>query len=68
MVSASQDQTLKVWDLESGLPVTTFYCDAGVLRCAIARGRIIIAGDAGGCVHFLALEERGGPETREAVV
>jgi WD40 repeat protein len=67
-VSASGDKTLKVWDLESGLPVASFHCDASVLCCAISRGRTIIAGDGGGRVHFLVLEERCGAETREPVV
>jgi WD40 repeat protein len=67
-VSASGDNTLKVWDLESGLPVASFHCDASVLCCAIARGRTIIAGDAGGRVHFLVLEERGGVESGGLVV
>ena len=57
VVSASRDNTLKVWDLESGLILATFTSDAGVLCCACV-GRIV-AGDAGGHVHFLQVEERG---------
>ena len=63
-VSASGDKTLKVWDLESGLPVASFHCDTSVLCCAIARERTLIAGDGGGRVHFLVLEERRGGDTR----
>ena len=49
-VSASSDKTLKVWDLETGLAVATFYCDADVLCCALATSQTVVAGDAaGGC-------------------
>jgi WD40 repeat protein len=58
-VSASWDKTLKVGDLEIGQCLATFHCDAGVTCCTLARGHTIVAGDAGGRVHFLALEESG---------
>jgi WD40 repeat protein len=49
-VSASRDNTLKVWDLETGAEVAKSACDAGVKRCACADGRIMVAGnDAGRC-------------------
>jgi WD40 repeat protein len=53
-VSASQDQTLKVWDLETGMVITAFSCDAGALLRL--RRRRIVAGDDSGRVHFLSLE------------
>jgi hypothetical protein len=55
-VSASLDNTLKVWDLETGGSFTTFTSDASALCCLFAEIRTIIAGDAAGRVHFLALE------------
>lgn len=55
-VSASRDNILKVWDLETGATVATFVCDAGVKCCACADGRIIVAGEDAGHVHFLWLE------------
>ena len=55
-VSASYDNTLKVWDLESGAVVATFVCDSSVNSCACAEGNIIVAGGAAGRVHFLSLE------------
>ena len=51
-VSASYDRTLKVWDLETGSFIATFYCDAAALCCACADGRRIVAGDQGGRVYF----------------
>jgi hypothetical protein len=55
--SASGDKTLKAWDLATGLLVATFYCDAPADCCAFADEQRIVAGDAGGRVHFLVLEE-----------
>lgn len=55
-VSAARDNTLKVWDLETGAAVAMFVCDAGVKCCACSDCRIIVAGDDAGRVHFLALE------------
>jgi WD40 repeat protein len=57
-VSASSDKTLKAWDLESGLALATFTCDAPVDCCACAGALRIVAGDGGGRVHFLQLEQR----------
>jgi WD40 repeat protein len=56
-VSSSNDHTLKVWDLTTGLLVATFHCDGPALCCAFASERRIVAGDRGGRVYFLALEE-----------
>ncbi|MGA2435980.1 MAG: AAA family ATPase, partial [Bryobacteraceae bacterium] len=56
-VSASWDKTLKVWDLETGRELATFFCDDATRCCAVATNRIIVAGDEGGRVYFLALEE-----------
>ncbi len=55
-VSASYDQTLKAWDVETGEVTATFTCDGAVYCCAFIGNRFI-AGDAGGHVHFLRLEE-----------
>src|SRR5271157_5808756 len=57
-VSASFDHTLKLWDLETGKVLATFTCDTSALCCAYSDAlNLIVAGDAGGHLHFLRLEE-----------
>ena len=61
LVSASEDNTVTVWDLEAGMRVATFTCDTKATCCAFIGNREVIAGDGGGCVYFLRLEE---PKTK----
>jgi len=63
VVSASWDKTLKLWDLATGLPIATFHCDASARCCAFADDHRIVAGDAGGRVYFLVLEEAPSSDT-----
>jgi WD40 repeat protein len=57
VVSASFDNTLKVWDLESGTEIASFSGDGALYCCAVAPdGVTIVAGEASGRVHFLRLE------------
>jgi WD40 repeat protein len=57
-VSASEDQMVTVWDLGNGEVIATFTCDWPALCCAYSDAlKLIVAGDAGGHVHFLHLEE-----------
>jgi WD40 repeat protein len=57
-VSASADNTVKLWDLGTGEVLATFTCDSAAYCCALSdTPRLIIAGDAGGHLHFLRLEE-----------
>ena len=56
-ISASMDNTLKVWDLEKGEEVATFHAGAPVLSFAISGRSRIVAGDRLGRVHFLELVE-----------
>ena len=56
-VSASDDNTLKQWDLETGKEISTFIGDSPIICCAVSPdGLTIIAGESSGRVHFLRLE------------
>jgi len=56
-VSASYDNTLRVWDLASGAIIVTFSGDEPITACAFAyHGKIIVAGGFGGTVYILGLE------------
>jgi WD40 repeat protein len=57
-VSASRDNTLRVWDLESGKELALLTADGFTTSCAVSvDGRTIVAGDVLGRVHFLRLVE-----------
>src|SRR2546426_65193 len=56
-LSGSDDNTLKVWDLTRGASLATFTCDGAAISCAFIDPHRLIAGDAGGRVYFLRLEE-----------
>jgi hypothetical protein len=44
--------------VQSAALLATFTCDGALERCALALdGWLVVAGDVGGCVHFLRLEE-----------
>ena len=60
VISASDDKTVKVWNLDTGEKIATFSGDADFHSCAVTpNGLTIVAGDAGGMVHFLKLENAG---------
>jgi len=56
-VFASHDITVKVWDVDIGALIATFTCDTVAHCCAFIADDQLIAGVAGGHVHFLRLEE-----------
>jgi WD40 repeat protein len=57
-ISVSWDHTLKVWQLETGTCLATLTCDSASQCCAYSDAlKLIIAGDAGGHLHSLRLEE-----------
>jgi WD40 repeat protein len=57
-VSGSSDRTLRVWELESGEELAVLTLDAPVWTvAAIPDGRMIVAGDQSGRVHFFDLVE-----------
>ena len=52
-MSASYDQTLKVWDARTGACLSTLYVNGWLLACAFhPDGEHIVAAGAGG-VYFL---------------
>jgi hypothetical protein len=57
-VSVLHDKTLKVWDLERGRQVVSFFCDSTPWYCAAARNDRIVAGDFNGRMYFLRLMEQ----------
>jgi WD40 repeat protein len=57
-VSASEDKTLKVWDLETGAVLTAFTCEEAARCCTFSNDRKLMAGDGRGRVHFLELMEK----------
>jgi WD40 repeat protein len=55
-VSASYDNTLKVWELASAREVACFRGDRPLFCCAVLPdGKTILAGDAKGVIHLLRL-------------
>ncbi len=60
IASAGDDHALFLWDIEEGKRVSSFYADHPLTRCIFTiDGLRVIAGDAGGGVHFLKIDELG---------
>ena len=60
VVSGSDDFNIKVWEIETGKPITSFTADSMIYYVAVAYdGKTIVAGDGAGQVHFLRLEGGG---------
>jgi WD40 repeat protein len=54
LMSASGDNTLRVWNVASGQCEAVFTADAWILCCApTPDGKIVLAGDMAGNLHFL---------------
>ncbi len=57
VVSASDDNTLRIRDLESGQPIISFVSDTAISCIAAVGNDFIAAGSANGAVHILKLQE-----------
>ncbi len=59
-ISASEDNTVRLWDLQSAKSIAAFTCDGSAQCCTFAgdsSGAIILVGDSGGHLHFLRVEQ-----------
>jgi WD40 repeat protein len=56
-ISASEDKTLKVWDLASGAGLVTFFGEGGMICIDFSlAGMTLASGGYGGGVYYLHLE------------
>ena len=55
-----------MWDLDTGLLIAAFHCDASATCCAFVDEQRIVAGDYGGRVYILSLEESGDRRAAKA--
>jgi WD40 repeat protein len=60
-VSASWDETLKVWDLESAA-LLSFTADDRLACVSLARHSRVFAGGESGEIHLLAVESPSAPQ------
>jgi WD40 repeat protein len=56
-VSGAVDHSVMLWDLDTGLRIATFHCEASAGACTFVDQNRIVAGDGGGRLYFLVLEE-----------
>lgn len=58
VISACKDNTVKIWELETGEVLPTFTCEGPATCCEFSDAlELIVVGDAGGHVYLLHLEE-----------
>jgi len=57
IISASSNDTIKVWDIESEKMIATFTVNSPMIACNVSQNRLIIIGsEESGQMHFLRLE------------
>ena len=57
-VSGSRDQTLRMWDLDTGESIAIYGSDAGSVLTAAQRFLVLVSGRSSGRVEFLRLVDR----------
>jgi WD40 repeat protein len=62
-ISPSGDNTIKLWDLGTGQPITTLETHTDLICCAVTpNGKTLLAGDSAGTLHIL--DWRNAPRHR----
>ncbi len=57
-LSASDESSLRLWDLEDGAELAAFHADAAIHCCAVSQdGKRTVAGDALGRIHVLDVQQ-----------
>ncbi len=57
-LSASDDCSLRLWDLEDGAELAAFHAGAVIQCCAVSQdGKHTVAGDALGRIHVLDIQQ-----------
>ena len=55
-VSASEDRTVRLWDLERGTELASFHSDGRLFSCAVG-GEHVVVGDDLGRIYVLKVVE-----------
>ncbi len=57
-LSASDDDSLRIWDLEDGAELAAFHADAAIQCCAVSQDeKRTVAGDALGRIYVLDIQQ-----------
>ena len=56
LVSVSDDETLRIWDLDTRAVIASFVCEGPLFACAVAPDGTMLAGETSGRLYFLRLE------------
>ena len=57
-LSASDDRSLRLWDLEDGAELAAFHADAAIQLCAVAQDKkCTVTGDALGRIQVLDIQQ-----------
>ena len=59
LVSASYDETVKIWDIARGQLLATFVSESAFTACTVTKDSTIIVAESSGKIHFLTIEKTG---------